>query len=146
MHAAQSQGWNHYGFEGRESGPTVALGAVKGGESNVIIEGTIVEVCPKMGCWMRVKDGDDELFVRFQDHEFFVPKNAAGHKIVMHGTSVTGVASVEELRHYAEDAGRSLEEIEAITEPQTRVTFYADSVYIPGADLEEPYGGAPCPE
>ena len=111
MQAAGSAGWSHYGAEGRDEGPTVALGAVSGGESNVIVEGTIVDVCQTKGCWMRVSDGDQELFVRFQDYGFFVPMNAAGHDVVMHGTSVAKVASVEELRHYAEDAGKSPAEI-----------------------------------
>jgi hypothetical protein len=139
METARDGGWNHYGFDGRDTGPTVALGAVDGGESNVIVEGTIIDVCAKKGCWMGVKDGDDELFVRFQDYAFFVPMNAAGHRVVMHGTALAQTASVEELRHYAEDAGKSPAEIAAITEPQTRVTFFADSVFIEGFDLDPPF-------
>jgi len=88
---------------------------------------------------MRVKDGDDEMFVRFQDYAFFVPRNAAGHNVVMHGTAQLQTTSVEELRHYAQDAGKSPEEIAAITEPETRVTFFADSVYIEGAGLAAPH-------
>lgn len=38
--------------------------------------------------------------------------------------------SVEELRHYAEDAGKSKEEIESITEPRIEYTFMADGVYL----------------
>jgi hypothetical protein len=139
MKTASSEGWSHYGMEDKEWGPTVALGAISGDEANVIVEGTIIDVCQKKGCWMRVSDGDEELFVRFPDYGFFVPMNAAGREVVMHGTSVANVASVEELRHYAEDAGKSPQEVAAITEPETRVTFFADSVYIAGAGLGEPY-------
>jgi hypothetical protein len=140
MSAAKGEGWSHYGAAGRDTGPVVALGAVAGGESNVIVEGTIVDVCPKKGCWMRVKDDSDhELFVRFQDYGFFVPMNAAGHRVVMHGTSVAEEASVEDLRHYAQDAGKSPEEIAAITAPEMRVTFFADSVYIEGTGLDAPH-------
>jgi hypothetical protein len=139
MQQARSDGWQHYGLAEHDTGPVVALGAVAGGEANVIVEGTIIDVCPKKGCWMRVRDGDDELFVRFQDYGFFVPMNAAGHRVVMHGTSVAQVASVEELRHYAEDAGKSPEEIAAITEPETRVTLFADSVFIEGPGLDPPH-------
>ena len=139
MGTARSEGWSHYGFDGKEKGPTVALGEVSGGEANVIVEGTITDVCPKKGCWMRVIDGDEELFVRFQDYSFFVPMNAVGHEVVMHGTSVAQVTSVEELRHYAKDAGKSPQEIAAITEPERRVTFFADSVYIAGTGLDEPH-------
>ncbi len=139
MTAAGGDGWSHYGAEGKDKGPTVALGMISGDESNVIVEGAIVDVCPKKGCWMRVTDGEQELFVRFQDYGFFVPMNAAGHGVVMHGTSVAQVASVEELRHYAQDAGKSAQEIAAITEPETRVTFFADAVYIAGTGLDEPH-------
>jgi hypothetical protein len=139
MEQARDDDWSRFGAEGRDTGPHLALGALQGGESNVIVKATIVDVCAKKGCWMQVKDGDDELFVRFQDYGFFVPRNAAGHRVVMHGTSQLQVTSVDELRHYAEDAGKSPEEIAAITEPQQRVVFFADSVYIEGAGLEPPH-------
>jgi hypothetical protein len=139
MQTAESQGWSHYGFDAGNGPRTVALGAIGGGEEQVVVEGTIIDVCPKKGCWMRVQDGDDELFVRFKDYAFFVPMNAAGHRVIMHGSAEAKVASVEELRHYAEDAGKSAQEIAAITEPETRVTFYADSVFIEGAELDAPH-------
>jgi len=139
MQTASDDGWNHFGAAGRDQGPIVALGAIAGGESNVVVEGTIIDVCAMKGCWMRVKDGDDELFVRFQDYGFFVPMNAAGQRVAMHGTSVAQIASVKELRHYAEDAGKSPEEIAKITEPEERVTFFADSVYIEGTELDPPH-------
>jgi hypothetical protein len=133
-------GWSHYGFDGRNAGPEIALGVIKGGESNVVTRGTIVEVCPKKGCWMTVEAGGQELFARFQDYAFFVPMNAASHEVVMHGTAQAQVTTVEELRHYAQDSGKSPAEIAAITEPQTRVIFFADSVFIEGDGLDEPWG------
>ena len=136
--SARSEGWNHYGAD-RDTGSTVALGAVSGDESNVVVQGTIVDVCQMKGCWMRVADGGDELFVRFKDYGFFVPRNATGHEVVMHGSAVRSMASVEELRHYAEDAGKSAAEIAAIAEPQERVVFYADAVYIDGSGLDAPH-------
>ncbi|MCP3903165.1 MAG: DUF4920 domain-containing protein [Planctomycetes bacterium] len=140
MQDARSDGWSHYGFDNREAGPVVALAAVEGGESNVIVRGTITDVCVKKGCWMRVRDDrGTDLFVRFQDYKFFVPMNSAGHDVVMHGTALAQMASVEELRHYAEDAGESPAEIAKITEPRERVTFFADSVYIDGTGLDDPH-------
>jgi hypothetical protein len=136
---AQSQGWNHYGGKPETAGDVVALGAVGGDEADIVVEGTITEVCAAKGCWMRVADGEHELFVRFQNYGFFVPRNAAGHRTVMHGTAVAQEVSVDELRHYAADAGKSAQEIAAITVPETRVTFLADSVYIEGDGLDEPH-------
>jgi hypothetical protein len=139
MDTARSDGWNHYGQGDPAGGTVVAMGALQGGHSDVIVEGTITSVCPKKGCWMRVADGADELFVRFKDYGFFVPMNASGHRVVMHGTATEREVSVDELRHYAEDAGKSAEEIAAITEPRMEVMFMADSVYIAGAGLDAPH-------
>ena len=38
--------------------------------------------------------------------------------------------SVDLLRHYAEDAGKSKDEIEKITKPEVSLTFLADGVFI----------------
>ena len=144
MDAAADAGWSHYGpaeggMTAGHHGSTVALGAIGGDETDVVVEGTITDVCQKKGCWMRVADGADELFVRFKDYGFFVPMNATGRRVAFHGTAEAKVVPVDELRHYAEDAGKSPEEIARITAPETRVTFYADSVYIEGTDLDPPY-------
>lgn len=130
MTEARESGWDHFGAEVNTRRPVKEIGQLEGDESNIIVQGEIVDVCPKKGCWMKVTDGSDELFVRFQDYSFFVPLDAAGRQVVMNGTAVTEIASVEDLRHYAEDAGQSAEEIAKITEPETRTTFFANSVYI----------------
>jgi hypothetical protein len=38
--------------------------------------------------------------------------------------------TVAQLRHYAEDAGKSKEEIAKITEPKIELTFMADGVIV----------------
>jgi hypothetical protein len=139
MYDARDQGWTHYGETGPVGGDPVAIGALEDREGRVVVEGTITEVCAMKGCWMKVSDGEQELYVRFKDYGFFVPRNAAGHKVVLHGTSKVETVSVADLRHFAEDAGKTPEQIAAITEPETRVTVYADSVYIEGEGLDAPY-------
>lgn len=131
--------WHQYGLVEHAESPPVALGALRGGEENVVIEGTITEVCAMKGCWMRVTDGGDEIFVRFRDYAFFVPRNAAGRAVRLHGDAIRHLASVEELRHYAEDAGAAPAEIAAIIEPKELVMFMADSVLIEGGGLEAPH-------
>ncbi|MFG0328501.1 MAG: DUF4920 domain-containing protein [Phycisphaerales bacterium] len=132
-------GWNTYGVVDGATGIEEELDDLEGGEAGVIVEGEIVEVCAEKGCWMRVREGDDEIFVRFKDYAFFVPRNAAGRRVRLHGETVLQEMPVDELRHYAEDAGASAEEIAAITEPETRVFFFADSVAIEGDGLDEPH-------
>ncbi|MCO5267802.1 MAG: DUF4920 domain-containing protein [Brumimicrobium sp.] len=93
---------------------------------------TVNSVCQKKGCWMKLDlGGEDELsFVRFKDYEFFVPKDAEGANAVVKGWAHKEEISVEELRHYAKDAGKSDEEIDAITEPKTEYTFLAEGVFL----------------
>ncbi len=137
---AQADGWNHYGHDVQPHEEPVAFGALKDGDYTLVEPGTITDVCAKKGCWMRVNnDAGEEMFVRFQDYSFFVPRNASGHRVIMHGTAVKQLMTVEELRHYAEDAGKSAAEIAAITEPDEQIMFFADSVYIKGDGLDAPH-------
>ncbi len=95
------------------------------------ISAPIVNVCQKKGCWMNVDLGDGkQMMVRFKDYGFFVPKDADGKTAVMDGVAFREVLSVDMLRHYAEDAGKTKEEIEKITEPETRLSFEASGVLI----------------
>lgn len=99
--------------------------------AEVKITTTIREVCQKKGCWMDVELTDNKLMtVRFKDYGFFVPKDAAGKTAILVGTIRKEVESVEWLRHKAEDAGKSKEDIEAITQPDTTFTFEARGVII----------------
>ena len=95
------------------------------------ISGQIIDVCPKKGCWMNVKVNTDTVFVKFKDYGFFVPKTGIeGKQILMSGKIFRDTISVERLRHYAEDAGKSSEEINEITGPEVSMTFLADGVLI----------------
>jgi len=98
----------------------------------VKLVGTVYEVCQAKGCWMNLKSetSGEELFVRFKDYGFFMPKDIAGRKVVIEGYSFPEVISVEELRHYAEDKGSSEEEIAKITEPEESLNFLASGVLL----------------
>ena len=98
---------------------------------NIVVTGEITEVCQAMGCWMKLKDEAGEgIFVKFKDHGFLIPKDLAGHKAYVSGNLVKKTVSVTELRHYAEDAGKSDAEIETITEPKTELRIVATGVII----------------
>ena len=97
------------------------------------IKGTVQDVCQAKGCWMNVvstNKSDEPIMVRFKDYGFFVPKDIAGQEVVIRGKAFKKVTTVEELRHYAEDAGKSKEEIMAITEPEATLGFLADGVIV----------------
>lgn len=111
---------------------SVYASAQNGTVENVVLEGEITQTCAKKGCWMDVKTEEgDTLMVRFKDYGFFVPKEGAeGLRAVMRGNASMDTISVDLLRHYAEDAGESEEEIMAITEPRFVLEFIADGVLI----------------
>ena len=101
------------------------------GTSITKIQGEILSTCAKKGCWMELKAGKDTLMVRFKDYGFFVPKQGAEAKTaIINGEAFFDTLSVELLQHYAEDAGKSSEEILSITEPEYVVAFTADGVII----------------
>tara|TARA_B100000900_G_scaffold263858_1_gene225087 strand:- start:60 stop:521 length:462 start_codon:yes stop_codon:yes gene_type:complete len=101
------------------------------GVVNTKIEGTIIETCSKKGCWMQVKVNNDTLMVRFKDYAFFVPKEGVdGKSVIINGEAFYDTLSVDLLRHYAEDARKSEQEIMDITEPELVLSFTADGVII----------------
>ncbi|MCK0123460.1 DUF4920 domain-containing protein [Gelidibacter sp. F2691] len=95
--------------------------------------GTVDEVCQSKGCWMKLdlKDGH-QVMVKFKDYGFFMPKDIAGQEVIMHGKAYVNEVPVDEQRHYAEDAGKSAEEIAAIIEPKKTFSFEADGVLLKG--------------
>lgn len=112
--------------------PTEFVKEIEGkGEANTKLKATINDVCQMKGCWMTLDMGDgQEVMVQFKDYGFFVPKDVAGKTAVVAGHAFVDIVSVETLRHYAEDAGKSKAEIEAITKPEQRISFMADGVII----------------
>lgn len=97
---------------------------------NVSVRGPVDAVCQAKGCWMTLTGGEEEMMVKFKDYGFFVPKDIDGREVVVHGKAYYQVTTVEELRHYAEDAGQSAEELAAITEPKRELRFLASGVLL----------------
>lgn len=110
------------------------LAQLQGKDSvEVKLTATVNAVCQMKGCWMNISsDGntDREVMVKFKDYGFFVPKDIAGRQVIMQGYAYREVTPVDELRHYAEDAGKSAEEIAAITEPKEELKFLASGVLL----------------
>ncbi len=91
----------------------------------------INEICQNKGCWMTLDLGNDEnAFVKFKDYGFFVPMNAQKREAIVEGKAFVEETSVAELKHYAEDEGKSANEIAKITEPKTEYKFLAHGVLI----------------
>ena len=95
------------------------------------VKGTVVEVCQEKGCWMKLKQANgDGLMIRFKDYKFFMPKDIVGKEVVLDGLAKRTTVSVEMQQHYAEDAGKSQKEIDAIKEAKEQVEFTANGVLV----------------
>ena len=95
------------------------------------IKAKVLSVCEKKGCWMTIaKPGGEDIMVRFKDYGFFMPLNIVGKEVVLDGVAKATVTSVDMLKHYAEDAHKSKEEIEKITEPKNEIEFTAKGVVV----------------
>ncbi|WNH12916.1 DUF4920 domain-containing protein [Thalassobellus suaedae] len=88
-------------------------------------------VCQTKGCWMRLnlEDGN-EVMVKFKDYGFFMPKDIAGQEVIVNGKAFVEEVSVDEQRHYAEDAGKTKQAIDSIRKPKRTYAFEADGVLL----------------
>jgi hypothetical protein len=114
--------------------PSTEISAMLGKKeeiNDVTITGTIKGVCQAKGCWMTVKIGKGkEMTVKFKDYAFFMPMDCAGKTMTAHGKAYIKITSVEELRHLAEDAGKSEKEIMKIKKAKKEIRFEADGVIL----------------
>lgn len=95
------------------------------------IKGKIVEVCKAMGCWAKIqKEDGTTVMIKVKDHEFAMPADIVGKTIVAEGKAELKETSVSMLKHYAEDAGKSKEEVEKIKEPKKEVIMIIKGVKV----------------
>ena len=95
------------------------------------IRGKVLEVCPKKGCWLKLQVNDSTTaMVKMKDYGFFLPVAAIGKTVVMDGNVALKTTSVEELKHYAEDAKKTPEEIAAITQPKKEISVMAKGIVV----------------
>lgn len=96
------------------------------------ITGEVTSVCKKKGCFVEIKREGDEapIMVRFKDYGFFMPQDIVGRTVVLEGRAWIKETSVDALKHYAEDQGKSEAEIAQITEPREDIAILADGVVV----------------
>lgn len=100
------------------------------GRVEAVVGGLVSSVCQAEGCWLRLADEQgNEVFVDW-NHEFSVPKYVSGRRAIIYGYAYRDTTSVESLRHLAQDAGKSAEEMAAITQPKVTVAFRAYGLWL----------------
>ncbi|MXV37237.1 DUF4920 domain-containing protein [Flavobacteriaceae bacterium Ap0902] len=92
----------------------------------------IKEVCQMKGCWVKLAlDPKTKTMVKFgENDDFLIPRDVAGREAIVEGRAFIKEVSVEEQKHYAEDAEKTSEEIAAITEPNTAYHFIANGILL----------------
>ncbi|HSP12189.1 MAG TPA: DUF4920 domain-containing protein [Salegentibacter sp.] len=91
---------------------------------------SVKSVCKMKGCWMILDLPGEEVRVTFQDYGFFVPKDIEDREVIVAGKAYLEELSVEDQKHYAEDAGKTQEEITMIKEPVQTRSFLAHGVLL----------------
>jgi Domain of unknown function (DUF4920) len=102
----------------------------KGDTTHVKFKAEVNSVCQKMGCWMRLGMGEMESLVKFKDYGFFMPKDIAGQDVIVQGKAFVEHTSIEDLKHMAEEAGKSQKEIDAITDTEISYSFISEGVLL----------------
>jgi hypothetical protein len=132
--ASATKGVNYGEQLNAENAISVALLAVKMENTdslNTKISGKVAEVCMAKGCWMKLETGEGKTtMVTFKDYAFFMPKDIVGKSVVLDGFSKKVTTSIDEQKHYAEDAGKSKEEIAKITVPKNEIKYEAKGVLV----------------
>ena len=95
------------------------------------IKGKVVEVCKAEGCWIKLQRTDgSSMMVRAKDHAFLMPENIVGKTVLIEGSATVKEVSEEMRKHYAEDGGKSKEEIAKIKGSEKDVQFAAKGVKV----------------
>ncbi|HLU86429.1 MAG TPA: DUF4920 domain-containing protein [Taishania sp.] len=103
----------------------------KDGPEEYTIEGKIVTICAKAGCWVGIDDGNDDYFmVRFKDHFTLPLDTKLDQTAYFHGVAIWDSIPVEKLREEAMIEGKTKEEAAQITEPKYIFSFEADGIVL----------------
>jgi hypothetical protein len=95
------------------------------------ISGKVTEVCKTMGCWIKIEKADGTaMMVKSKEHGFFMPQDLVGRTVVIEGTASEKTVSEDKRRHYAEDAGKSKDEVKKIKGSVKEVQFVASGVKV----------------
>lgn len=115
--------------EGAVSPEQVAM-LVAAKPAEVKVKGKVTDVCKMMGCWLKMETTNGTVMIKMKEESFFVPLSITGKTVVAKGIAAIKETSVKSLRHYAEDAGKTKEEVNAIKEPKTEITMEATGILV----------------
>jgi hypothetical protein len=95
-----------------------------------VFSGKVTSVCHSRGCWIKLDAGNGKEVYVGTDEKITMPKSIVGKTVTVNGYAYMDTTSVEDLRRYAKQDGKSKEEIEKINEPLVEVSILATGVKI----------------
>ncbi|MCC6396852.1 MAG: DUF4920 domain-containing protein [Bacteroidetes bacterium] len=101
----------------------------------VRVEGEVVDVCKKRGCWIKLSgDSEEETIVfKVDDGVIVFPMEAKGRKAIAEGVVSARTYSVEELiaqgEHHAEEQGTTFDP-STVKEPKTVVRIMGEGAVL----------------
>ncbi len=98
-------------------------------KETVLVEGLIVRSCKMEGCWMELAPATDaeSVRVKFKNHAFFIPLDAAGMRAKVEGVFSVKTLSKEEVDHLVKEDGAKFDKINQ-DGTVTEVSFEATGV------------------
>ncbi|MBX7043680.1 MAG: DUF4920 domain-containing protein [Ignavibacteria bacterium] len=96
---------------------------------DVILKGTVADVCQAMGCWLTLSADGKTTRIK-TDHEFFLPKDIAGREAIVAGKFVISEISEEDARHFNDESKNPTVKSEDIKGPQKAFEMSATGVVV----------------
>jgi len=93
-------------------------------DQKVLVEGEVLDVCQKMGCWMELKSDveGEKIKVKVKDGDIIFPIEAKGQTALVEGTvykiELTQEEAAEYLEHVAEEQNQGFDS-STVTGPMT---------------------------
>ncbi len=82
-------------------------------EQTITVEGKVISVCDKKGCWMMITSGNKQLRIKVDDGDMVFPFNAKDKTAFATGKlealTMSKDKAIAYLSHLAEDAGESFD-------------------------------------
>ncbi|MFI5251221.1 MAG: DUF4920 domain-containing protein [Bacteroidota bacterium] len=101
----------------------------------VMIEGTVTDVCQKMGCWINIaeKEGGESIKFKVEDGVIVFPKDSKGKIAKAQGKITIADLSKEDLmtvkKHEAEETGKAFDST-SVTGPKTVITIQGEGAIL----------------
>jgi len=103
-------------------------------DKDVLVEGEVLDVCQKMGCWMELESDikGEKIKVKVKDGEIVFPVEAKGQVALVEGTvykiELTQEEAVEYLEHVAEEQNQEFDP-STVTGPTCHHQFVQISIH-----------------